>query len=231
MGNDNNTSNEKLSSKEIVYYYALNNIKFGPYKLHEFPINKIQRDTLIWKTGMRQWSPAHTINEISMRLEQYTPPPIPNTTITPVKTDIQNKCWFCGDAASTLQTFHFEKWDKKVLERRTRTSHAYVKIPVCPHCLEVRKNQAAKKNKVLLMSFVAITGFMLLFCLASDEFYGETTLRRIAYGLTSGIVLGLLLSHFISQNCVKDMPSKHNKRLYEHPDVIKVYKSGYRLYN
>lgn len=237
MGNNNN-SNVKQSSEEIVYYYALNNVKIGPYKLHEFPIDKIQRDTLIWKTGMKQWVPAHTINEISLRLERNTPPPIPKTTvppipntiITPAKTDIQNKCWFCGNAASTLQTFHFEKWDKKVYERRTRTSHAYVKIPVCPHCKEVRKNQAAKKSKVRLMSFIAITGFMLLFCLASDEFYGATTLRRIAYGLTLGITLGLLLSHFISQNFVSDMPSKHNKRLNEHPDVIKVYESGYRLY-
>lgn len=231
IGNDNNTSNEKHSSEQIVYYYALNNIMFGPYKLYELPINKIQRETLIWKTGMRQWVPAHTINEISLLLERYDLSPIPNTTIPPVKTDIQEKCWFCGYAASTLQTFHFEKWDKKVFESRTRTSHAYVEIPVCLHCLEVRKNQAAKKRKVLLMSFIAIAGFILLFCLASDEFYGATILQRIAYGLTSGIILGLLLSHFISQNFVKDMPSNHNKRLYEHPGVIKVYKSGYRLYD
>lgn len=240
MGNDNSTSNEKHSSENTVYYYALHNVKQGPYKLHELPIDKIQKDTLIWKTGMKQWMPAHAISEINSRLERNTPPPIPNTTAPPpitstvtttTKTSIQEQCWFCGEVASAHQTFHFEKWDKKVYERRTRTSHAYVKIPVCPHCLEARKKQADKKSKVHLMSFVAIAGFMLLFCLASDALYGETILRRIAYGLTSGLVLGVLLSHFISQNFVSDMPSKHNKRLYEHPEVKKVYGSGYRLYN
>lgn len=240
MGNDNNTSNEKHSSETTVYYYALDNVKHGPYKLNELPIDKIKKDSLIWKTGMKQWMPAHTINEINLRLERNTPPPIPNTTVHPpiprtitatLKTNIQEQCWFCGEAASTLQTFHFEKWDKKVYERRTRTSHAYVKIPVCSHCLEARKKQADKKSKVHLMSFIAIAGFMLLFCLASDEFYGETILRRLAYGLTSGLALGLLLSHFISQYFVSDMPSKYNKRLYEHPEVKKVCESGYRLYD
>lgn len=230
MGNDNTTSNEKQCPENIVYYYALDGVKLGPYKLHELPINQITKNTLIWKTGMKQWVPAYSINEINLRLERNTPPPIPNSTITQTKTDIQDKCWFCGDTASTLQTFHFEKWDKKAYERRTRTSHAYVKIPVCPHCLEIREKQANKKSKAHLMSFIAIAGFMLLFCLASDAFYGETILRRLAYGLTSGLVLGLMLSHFISQNFVSDMPSKHNKRLYEHPEVKKVYDNGYRLY-
>lgn len=240
MGNDNNTSNEKHSSVNTVYYYALENVKHGPYQLNELPIDNINKETLIWKTGMKQWMPAHAISEINSRLERNTPPPIPNTTAphpipsnvtATTKPNIQEQCWFCGAAASTYQTFHFEKWDKKVYERRTRTSHANIKIPVCPHCLEARKKQAEKRSKVRLMSFVAIAGFMLLFCLASDEFYGETTLRRLAYGLTSGLTLGLLLSHFISQNFVSDMPSKHNKRLYEHPDVPKVWEQGYRLYD
>ena len=117
---------------------------FGGHAHRAFPlpIDKIQKDTLIWKTGMKQWMPAHAISEINSRLERNTPPPIPNTTAphpipsnatATAKPNIQEQCWFCGAAASTYQTFHFEKWDKKVYERRTRTSHANVKIPVCPH--------------------------------------------------------------------------------------------------
>ena len=49
MGNDNNTSNEKHSSVNTVYYYALENVKHGPYQLNELPIDNINKETLIWK--------------------------------------------------------------------------------------------------------------------------------------------------------------------------------------
>jgi len=63
-----------------MYYVALNDEKEGPYDIRTVQLfineNKIQRDTLIWKEGLKDWVEAYTV------LEKYfnaTPPPLPKS--------------------------------------------------------------------------------------------------------------------------------------------------------
>jgi hypothetical protein len=61
-----------------MYYVALNDEREGPYDfrtIQQFIFeNKIQRETLVWTEGLRDWVEAHTVLE-----EQFnaTPPPLP----------------------------------------------------------------------------------------------------------------------------------------------------------
>jgi membrane protease subunit (stomatin/prohibitin family) len=61
------------------YYVAINNQQSGPFTLQQIQSmiasGQIQRNTLVWKTGMPAWAGADTIAELAS-LFQNTPPPL-----------------------------------------------------------------------------------------------------------------------------------------------------------
>jgi len=67
------------SSREI-YYVAVHGESEGPYDIEwltEMATNlTITRDSMIWKKGMANWSPIHTLPELS-GIFSNTPPPLP----------------------------------------------------------------------------------------------------------------------------------------------------------
>ncbi len=66
---------------QIMYHYAVNGQQLGPVtfdKLKELFANRtVNRDTLIWKQGLANWSPLQDIEELKAFLGGATPPPLP----------------------------------------------------------------------------------------------------------------------------------------------------------
>lgn len=64
-----------------TYFYALNGQQHGPVtiiKLRElFAARTINRDTLVWKQGMQNWSALKEVEELKSFLGGNTPPPLP----------------------------------------------------------------------------------------------------------------------------------------------------------
>tara|TARA_B100001063_G_scaffold174599_1_gene163590 strand:+ start:242 stop:910 length:669 start_codon:yes stop_codon:yes gene_type:complete len=46
------------------YFYFDGEERHGPVKLHELLKKEISKDTLVWFEGLKNWTPAHEINEI-----------------------------------------------------------------------------------------------------------------------------------------------------------------------
>ncbi len=66
---------------QVLYHYAINGQTLGPVsfdRLKELFANRtINRDSLIWKPGMSDWSPLQDIEELKGFLGGTTPPPLP----------------------------------------------------------------------------------------------------------------------------------------------------------
>ncbi|QWX83427.1 SPFH domain-containing protein [Cellulophaga sp. HaHaR_3_176] len=82
----NNTMNTQASMPppmpaQVQYHYAVNGAQMGPIpieKLKELFANRtINKDSLIWKQGMANWSALQEIEELKAFLGGNTPPPLP----------------------------------------------------------------------------------------------------------------------------------------------------------
>jgi len=66
---------------QVLYHYAVNGGQMGPVpfdKLKELFANRtINKDSLIWKQGMANWSALQDIEELKVFLGGSTPPPLP----------------------------------------------------------------------------------------------------------------------------------------------------------
>ncbi|RKN83027.1 SPFH domain-containing protein [Ulvibacterium marinum] len=66
---------------QILYHYAVNGQQMGPVsfdRLKElFAARAINRDSLIWKPGMQQWTALKEVEELKGFLGGTTPPPLP----------------------------------------------------------------------------------------------------------------------------------------------------------
>lgn len=66
---------------QVMYHYAVNGQQVGPVtfdKLKELFANRtINRDSLLWKQGMANWSALKDIEELKSFLGGSTPPPLP----------------------------------------------------------------------------------------------------------------------------------------------------------
>ncbi|QXP50866.1 SPFH domain-containing protein [Cellulophaga sp. HaHa_2_95] len=66
---------------QVLYHYAINGTQMGPVpfeKLKELFANRtVNKDTLVWKQGMANWSALHEIEELKSFLGGNTPPPLP----------------------------------------------------------------------------------------------------------------------------------------------------------
>lgn len=65
------------------YYFAdKSNIQQGPFELEDLMQQPINRDTLVWHSGLTQWTPASQVKELSEMFANT--PPVLNTPVTPV---------------------------------------------------------------------------------------------------------------------------------------------------
>ena len=66
---------------QVLYHYAVNGQQLGPVsfdKLKELFANRtINRDSLIWKQGMANWTTLKDVEELKVFLGGSTPPPLP----------------------------------------------------------------------------------------------------------------------------------------------------------
>ncbi|MBT7996063.1 MAG: DUF4339 domain-containing protein [Bacteroidetes bacterium] len=60
-----------------LYYYAKNDVQFGPYEIEELKDKKIERTSLVWTEGMENWTEAKNVNELHSIIVAI-PPPLPS---------------------------------------------------------------------------------------------------------------------------------------------------------
>ncbi|MFH6603250.1 SPFH domain-containing protein [Maribacter algicola] len=68
---------------QVMYHYAVNGQQMGPVpfeKLQElFAARTINKDSLIWKQGMQNWTALKDVDELKPFLGSNTPPPLPTS--------------------------------------------------------------------------------------------------------------------------------------------------------
>lgn len=66
---------------QTMYYYALNGTQQGPVSIDQlralFASRTINRDSLVWKQGMTNWTALQEVEELKSFLGGNTPPPLP----------------------------------------------------------------------------------------------------------------------------------------------------------
>jgi len=67
---------------QVQYYYAVNGAQQGPVSFDQLKVlfanRTINRESLVWKQGMTNWSPLKEVDELKSFLGGNTPPPLPN---------------------------------------------------------------------------------------------------------------------------------------------------------
>jgi len=67
---------------QVMYYYAVNGAQQGPVSFEQlqalFANRTINRDSLVWKQGMGNWTALQEVEELKSFLGGNTPPPLPN---------------------------------------------------------------------------------------------------------------------------------------------------------
>ncbi|MEX0361965.1 MULTISPECIES: SPFH domain-containing protein [Flagellimonas] len=66
----------------VQYFYAVNGVQQGPVSFEQlqalFAGRTINRDSLVWKQGMANWTALKDVEELKSFLGGNTPPPLPN---------------------------------------------------------------------------------------------------------------------------------------------------------
>jgi len=65
----------------VQYFYAVNGTQTGPVSFEQlqslFASRTVNKDTLVWKAGLAEWTPLQQIEELKSFLGGNTPPPLP----------------------------------------------------------------------------------------------------------------------------------------------------------
>ncbi len=65
----------------VQYFYAANGTQAGPVSFEQlqslFASRTVNKDTLVWKAGLAEWTPLQQIEELKSFLGGNTPPPLP----------------------------------------------------------------------------------------------------------------------------------------------------------
>lgn len=65
----------------VQYFYALNGAQAGPVSIEQLKVlfanRTINKDTLIWKAGLSEWTKLQEVEELKSFLGGNTPPPLP----------------------------------------------------------------------------------------------------------------------------------------------------------
>lgn len=73
MLNAQHTSTD--SDVSDYYYMMVNNAQVGPFPARELLQHGLRPETPVWKSGMRNWTPASQVPEVASLLIPQTPPP------------------------------------------------------------------------------------------------------------------------------------------------------------
>ena len=58
------------------YFYAINEVQFGPFSLDEILTKNLDKDTLVWHEGLPDWMILSEIPELNVKKDASLPPPI-----------------------------------------------------------------------------------------------------------------------------------------------------------
>lgn len=58
------------------YFYAINEVQFGPFSLDEILTKNLDKDTLVWHEGLPDWMRLSEIPELNVKKDASLPPPI-----------------------------------------------------------------------------------------------------------------------------------------------------------
>ena len=65
----------------VQYFYAANGTQAGPVSFEQlqslFASRTVNKDTLVWKAGLAEWTPLQQVEELKSFLGGNTPPPLP----------------------------------------------------------------------------------------------------------------------------------------------------------
>ncbi len=67
----------------MEYYIYSNNVKKGPFSLEELKNQSISHNTMIWKVGFSNWTPASQVPELADILSEIPPELVQTKTIMP----------------------------------------------------------------------------------------------------------------------------------------------------
>ena len=85
------------------YYYTNGSEKFGPYTLDELKTKEISANTLVWYEGMKDWTAASQVEELSSMFSNTPPPaPIANPMTGQEKPNYPPKTWLVESILVTL---------------------------------------------------------------------------------------------------------------------------------
>ena len=67
----------------MEYYIYSNNAKKGPFSLEELKNQSISHNTMIWKVGFSNWTPASQVSELADMQSEIPPEPVQTKPIMP----------------------------------------------------------------------------------------------------------------------------------------------------
>ena len=67
----------------MEYYIYSKNAKKGPFSLEELKNQSISHNTMIWKVGFSNWTPASQVSELADMLSEIPPEPVQTKPIMP----------------------------------------------------------------------------------------------------------------------------------------------------
>lgn len=62
------------------YYLDANNERKGPIAKEELLSQKLNKETLVWREGLENWTPMKDVAELAEAISQKTPPPLPTNS-------------------------------------------------------------------------------------------------------------------------------------------------------
>lgn len=80
------------NAEDGYYFMIINNQQSGPYAKENLLQHGLTPTTQVWKTGMQNWAPANTVEELSSLFKTTTPPPF----TSPQQPTVQNPTYAPG---------------------------------------------------------------------------------------------------------------------------------------
>ena len=240
-----NNRDNMTSSSKIEYYFMKEDKMYGPYTLDDFPLYQINKNTLVWKTGLSEWKTAENFSELNI-----SPPSIKqvhtnrteainlannNNGINRNKTNdnSQEQCWFCEDKNSKKYVVTLNKYKKHWGELGGGTKYSRsVGIYMCKKCAKAFvKQQKVKRQVYLAILFIEIIACS-IYVLFEPSCSTMSSIERIFLGGFGGFVFGIFPAWGITElmtNNPKIGKDKLRHSIKEHPEIIVAIKEGYRI--
>ena len=211
------------------YYYLLNRIKKGPVSLEELKGLKLEKNTLVWREGLTDWTNANKLDELK-ELFKVSPPPVPPPPVPPPP--VQSPKIASPPPMPSIST----KEDVKKTIERTGRSEEEKKLTyeeIADKVLPVKKEQKTTeipppfnkktsktttfKNNPKYKS-IRVTNIVLLVVLILTD-----TIAQLVDGRTTINIAPVIITYLISLYIVRKMFSKNQDFKYKIIKTIGVW--------